>query len=100
VAAGYDVYVFSARFLQQKANSYEFRLRHSASHSVLRNLVVLAIDTAQITAGNKNYPGACFSGYGRLFAEMQTGARDSERICFTAKTALPCRPVYAAISRT
>jgi hypothetical protein len=54
VATGYNVDIFRACVLKVKAYFGEFRNVYGAPHTVLGNLVVLAIYAPQIAAGYEN----------------------------------------------
>ena len=87
MTSGNEVYVFSARVLERPADFNKFDFIDGASHTVLRNLIILAKSAAERAARKKNRTASAEHGNGRLFAEVQTGGRDAQRISFSAQSA-------------
>jgi len=100
MAAGNDVDVFRAAFLEREADVGEDRRRHGLSHAVLRYLVVLAKQAAEVAAGDKNGTRSARTGYRRLFPEMEAGPGNPDSRILAAEASPACIAVDAAIART
>ena len=65
----------------------------------LRDLIVLAVNTAEVAVAEKNVPGAVRAAQNRFFAEMRREGRDDRQLTGIARGDFVVQTVVPAILR-